>query len=64
MKAPERANMPLHFRLREAEARRLDALCARFRVPKASIARRALELGMAVLEVNPAEFAAAPENES
>jgi hypothetical protein len=58
MNAPKRASsVALHFRIAAEESRRLDALCVTFPVPKASVARRALQLGMAALETDPAAFA-------
>ncbi len=57
MTATNSNRVALHFRLDEAEADRLDKLCDRFPGAKAVVARRALEIGMSVLEADPAAFA-------
>ncbi len=54
----------LHARIALGESKRLEAIRARFQVSMATVARRALQIGLAVLEEDPASFARAQSEEA
>lgn len=53
----KRLTVALHVHISAEDAARLDGLVVRFPTTKAAVARRALELGMRLLENDPAAFA-------
>lgn len=53
----KRLTVALHVHISAEDAARLDGLVAKFPTTKAAVARRALELGMRLLERDPAAFA-------
>ena len=53
----KKLNVALHVHISADDAARLDSLVVRFPTTKAAVARRALELGMRLLERDPAAFA-------
>ena len=57
MNDTERTPLVLHLRLSDEQAKRIDALAARFPGAKSVLARRALEIGMDAIEKDPAAFA-------
>lgn len=53
----KKLSVALHVHISAEDAARLDGLVVRFPTTKAAVARRALELGMRMLERDPAAFA-------